>query len=78
MGQRLAAGEKVADILASMHSVAEGVSTTKAALQLAAHYNVDMPITGLLNMVLFENLDPQVVVPELMMRDPKDEMEGMS
>ncbi len=57
--------------------VAEGVTTTKAALQLAEHYNVDMPITRQLNMVLFENLDPQMVVPELMMRDPKDEMEGM-
>jgi glycerol-3-phosphate dehydrogenase (NAD(P)+) len=78
LGRRLAAGEKVADILASTRSVAEGVSTTKAALQLAAHYNVDMPITGLLNMVLFENLDPRTAVPELMMRDPKDEMEGMS
>jgi glycerol-3-phosphate dehydrogenase (NAD(P)+) len=78
LGRRLAEGEKVADIMASMRSVAEGVSTTKAALQLAAYYHVDMPITGLLNMVLFENLDPRTAVPELMMRDPKDEMEGMS
>jgi glycerol-3-phosphate dehydrogenase (NAD(P)+) len=77
LGRRIAKGENVADILASMHSVAEGVSTTKAALQLAAHYHVDMPITGFLYMVLFEQLDPRTVVPELMMRDPKDEMEGM-
>src|SRR5438552_11122328 len=44
LGQRLAAGEKLQDILASTHSVAEGVSTTGAALQLAARYNVEMPI----------------------------------
>ncbi len=78
VGRRLGAGEKLADILASMHSVAEGVYTTRAALQLAAHYNVEMPITHQLSLVLFESLNPRQAVPELMMREPKDEMEGMS
>ena len=77
LGRRLAAGEKLEDILASMHSVAEGVSTTRAALQLAARYNVEMPITEQLSLVLFEGLDPQKAVPELMMRDPKHELEGL-
>ncbi|HLQ28705.1 MAG TPA: NAD(P)H-dependent glycerol-3-phosphate dehydrogenase [Ktedonobacteraceae bacterium] len=77
LGRRLAAGEKLDDILTSMHSVAEGVSTTKAALQLAARYNVEMPITEQLSLVLFESLDPYKAVPELMMRDPKNELEGM-
>jgi glycerol-3-phosphate dehydrogenase (NAD(P)+) len=77
LGRRLAAGEKLDDILASMHSVAEGVSTTRAALQLASRYNVEMPITELLSLVLFEGLDPQRAVPELMMRDPKHELEGL-
>jgi len=76
LGRRLAAGEKLDSILASMHSVAEGVSTTRAALQLAARYNVKMPITEQLSLVLFERLDPQKAVPELMMRDPKHELEG--
>jgi glycerol-3-phosphate dehydrogenase (NAD(P)+) len=78
LGRRLAAGEKLADIQASMHSVAEGVFTTKAAMQLATHYQIEMPITSRLNAVLFEGLDPRRVVPELMMRDPKHEMKGMS
>ena len=77
LGRRLAAGEKLEAILASTRSVAEGVTTTKAALQLAERYHVDMPITRQLSLVLFEGLDPRKVVPELMMRDPKDEMEGM-
>ena len=76
LGRRLAAGEKLDGILASMHSVAEGVSATRAALQLAAHYNVEMPIAEQLSLVLFEGLDPQKAVPELMMRDPKHELEG--
>jgi glycerol-3-phosphate dehydrogenase (NAD(P)+) len=77
LGQRLAAGEKLEQILASTHSVAEGISTTKAALQMAAHYHVEMPITEQLGLVLFEGLDPRKAVPELMMRDLKDEMEGI-
>lgn len=77
LGRRLAAGEKLDAILASMHSVAEGVSTTKAALQLAARYGVEMPITEQMALVLFEGMDPHKAVPELMMRDPKHELEGL-
>jgi glycerol-3-phosphate dehydrogenase (NAD(P)+) len=77
LGRRLAAGEKLEQILASTHTVAEGVSTTKAALQMARGYQIEMPITEQLGLVLFEGLDPRTVVPELMMRDLKDEMEGI-
>ncbi len=75
LGRRLASGEKLADILNSTRSVAEGVTTTRAALQLAERYHVEMPITKQLSMVLFEGLDPRKAVPELMMRDPKAELE---
>jgi glycerol-3-phosphate dehydrogenase (NAD(P)+) len=77
LGRRLAAGETLEHIQASTHTVAEGVYATRAALQLAARYNVDLPITRLLSQVLFEGLDPHQAVPELMMRDPKSELEGM-
>jgi glycerol-3-phosphate dehydrogenase (NAD(P)+) len=77
LGQRLAAGEKLPDILASTHEVAEGVSTTRAALQLAARFDVEMPITSQLGFVLFDGLDPKKAVSELMMRDLKGEMEGI-
>src|SRR5262249_47437339 len=78
LGRRLASGEKLDAILQSTHSVPEGVSTTRAALQLAARYNVEMPITRQLSHVLFEGLDPHKAVPELMMRDPKSELEGLN
>jgi glycerol-3-phosphate dehydrogenase (NAD(P)+) len=77
VGERLAAGEKPQDILTSMHSVAEGVFTTKAALQLAERYDVEMPIAKHLSLVLFQGQDPRKAMPQLMMRDPKDEMEGI-
>jgi glycerol-3-phosphate dehydrogenase (NAD(P)+) len=77
LGRRLATGEKLEDILKSTRSVAEGVTTTQAALQLAARYNVEMPITKQLSLVLFEGFDPRKAVPELMMRHLKGELEGM-
>ncbi|HEV2583212.1 MAG TPA: NAD(P)H-dependent glycerol-3-phosphate dehydrogenase [Ktedonobacteraceae bacterium] len=77
LGRRLAAGETLEYIMASTHSVAEGIYATRAALQLAARFNVELPITRLLSQVLFEGLDPHKAVPELMMRDPKSELEGM-
>jgi glycerol-3-phosphate dehydrogenase (NAD(P)+) len=78
LGRRLATGEKLQDILRSTHSVAEGVTTTRAALQLAARYEVEMPITKQLSLVLFEGLDPHEALRELMLRHPKGELEGIS
>ncbi len=77
LGQRLGAGEKLEHILSSTHTVVEGVYTTKAALKLAERYNVEMPITYQLSLILFEGLDPRKAIPELMMRDPKHELEGI-
>ena len=77
LGRRLAAGEKLDTILKSTKSVAEGVTTTRAALQMAAYYHIEMPITHQLSQVLFEGVDPRKAVSELMLRDPKHELEGM-
>ncbi|MBV9706563.1 MAG: NAD(P)-dependent glycerol-3-phosphate dehydrogenase [Chloroflexi bacterium] len=77
LGRRLGSGEKLEDILKSVHTVVEGVTTTQAALQLAVRYDVEMPITEQLSLVLFEGLDPRQAVAELMMRDPKGELEGI-
>ncbi len=77
LGRRLAAGEKLQDILHSTHTVAEGVTTTQVALQLATRYHVEMPITKQLSLVLFEGLDPRKALTELMLRNPKSELEGM-
>jgi glycerol-3-phosphate dehydrogenase (NAD(P)+) len=77
LGHRLASGEHLSDILASTRSVTEGVSTTQAALELAARYNVEMPITKQLSLVLFKGLHPSKAVQELMRRDLKGELEGI-
>jgi glycerol-3-phosphate dehydrogenase (NAD(P)+) len=76
LGERLARGERLADVQADMRQVAEGVPTTIGALQLARRYDVEMPITSLMHRVLFEGLSPREAGEALMQRDPKRELEG--
>ena len=73
VGERLGRGEKLADILASMAMVAEGVFTTRSVYQRATQMGLDMPITSAVHQVLYENKDPRTAVTELMLRRPKDE-----
>jgi glycerol-3-phosphate dehydrogenase (NAD(P)+) len=77
VGLELAKGRSLDDILAGMKSVAEGVTTTQAARELAERYGVDMPITKTIYGVLFEGKNARQGVIELMMRDPKEELEGL-
>jgi glycerol-3-phosphate dehydrogenase (NAD(P)+) len=77
LGLELAKGRQLQDVLAERHSVAEGVTTTRAALELAQALGVDLPITAQLAQVLFAGKDVRQVVSELMERDPKHELEGM-
>ena len=56
LGERLARGVSLDAARAGSHQVAEGVTTTVAALQLARRYDVEMPITALMHRVLFEGL----------------------
>ena len=53
--------------------VAEGVTTTPAALGLARAHGVEMPITQLTHRVLFEGLAPKEALGELMARAPRSE-----
>ena len=73
VGERLGRGEKMADILAGMKQVAEGVWTCRAGRLLAADVGVDLPITNQVYAVCHEGKDPRRAVGELMARDPKPE-----
>ncbi len=77
LGLELARGRRLADVLAERHSVAEGVTTTRAALELAQALGVDLPITAQLAQVLFAGKDVRKVVSELMGREPRRELEDM-
>lgn len=77
LGLELASGRSLAELLAERRTVAEGVTTARAALELAADLGVDLPITTQLVKVLFAGKDVQQAVVDLMERDPKRELEGL-
>ena len=76
VGEQIGKGRKLADILAKMDSVAEGVPTTKAVVELARRHGVEMPIAQSVHAVLFEGKDVIHALTDLMTRDPKPEREG--
>jgi glycerol-3-phosphate dehydrogenase (NAD(P)+) len=77
VGIELAKGRPLGDVLSSLGQVAEGVTTTVAARELAHRYGVEMPITEMTYQVLFEKLDPRRAVAELMLRAPRHELHGV-
>ncbi len=76
VGLSLGQGRSLSDILTEMRMVAEGISTTKSAYHLSRKLNVEMPITGQIYYVLYEDRSPQEAVKELMDRALKDEIES--
>lgn len=66
-------GKTLVEAQAEVFMVVEGVTTTKAAYELAKKYNVSMPITEQAYEVLFNNKNPREAVFDLMIRDKKDE-----
>ncbi|MBD3349799.1 MAG: NAD(P)H-dependent glycerol-3-phosphate dehydrogenase [Candidatus Eisenbacteria bacterium] len=77
VGEQIASGRSLEEILSTMVMVAEGVRTTRSAVALAERHGVEMPITEQMHEVLFEEKDPCEAIAELMMRDPKPETAGL-
>ena len=70
VGEQIGKGHPLSTILGSMVHVAEGVSTTEAALLLARQHGVEMPITELTSRILFDGLDPKNAAVSLLNRAP--------
>jgi glycerol-3-phosphate dehydrogenase (NAD(P)+) len=77
VGFQLGQGRKLKDILSEMRMVAEGVKTTRSVYFLAKRMEVEMPICEQIYRVLYEDKDPALIVPELMGRDLKHELESI-
>jgi glycerol-3-phosphate dehydrogenase (NAD(P)+) len=73
VGERLARGERPAEILAGMTKVAEGVFTARSVHERAARLGIEMPITSEVYRVLYEGKAPQAAVSDLMLRSPTEE-----
>jgi glycerol-3-phosphate dehydrogenase (NAD(P)+) len=73
VGIRLASGAALESILASLGHVAEGVSSARAAQELARRHQVEMPVADAVCRILFEGMSPAAAVEQLLARDPRAE-----
>jgi glycerol-3-phosphate dehydrogenase (NAD(P)+) len=73
LGIALGRGQKLDEILAATHFVAEGVKTTQSAYTLARRLQVEMPITEQMYEVLYQNKAPMAAIRDLMERELKSE-----
>jgi len=74
VGMELGRGRKLPEIISSMHGmVAEGISTTQAAVGLAKAHGVEMPIAEQMHAVLDAGKSPTTAINDLMNRAVKSE-----
>ena len=73
VGLELAAGRGLAEILARLGHVAEGVRSAKEVARIARARGVDMPVSDAVDAVLDGSLRPAAAVERLLSRDPKQE-----
>ena len=70
-------GKTCEEAMAEVRMVVEGVYSARAAMELAAKYNVQLPIIEQVNQVLFEGKSAEQAVKELMLRDKKLEVSDL-
>ncbi len=75
LGYRIGCGERVGDILDSMHDVAEGYYTAHAAKQKAEQAGVEAPITQAVYEILYQDGSPHTIARRLMSRRQRAEHE---
>ena len=73
VGLALGRGVPIAEILASMNMVAEGVKSSPSVLELARRYGVEMPITEQVVAVCHEGRAADQALTSLMSRSSKSE-----
>lgn len=75
VGIRIGKGERVADILGGMKMVAEGVNTSRAAVDLAKRTGVPMPVSEQVYRILYEGKEVREAVSKLFGRALRMETE---
>ena len=73
VGEEIAKGKTLDEIIGSTDMIAEGVETARSVHQIAGQMHVDMPITEQVYKVLFENKNAHTAVGDLMARSKKSE-----
>lgn len=77
-GVLIGQGKSMEEAMEEVKMVVEGVYSAKAAMGLSEKYKVSLPIIEQVNKVLFENKPAAEAVMDLMLRDKKDEYQGLA
>jgi glycerol-3-phosphate dehydrogenase (NAD(P)+) len=75
VGMALGRGEKIADVVASMQMVAEGVKSSAAVLDLAAQFGIEMPITEQVVAVCHRGISAEQALSDLLSRGGRSELD---
>ena len=78
VGYGLGKGKSLDEIISEMNQVAEGVKSTPGILALAEQHDIEMPIAVQVARVLYEGAGPLEAVSNLMAREAKPEMHGIT
>jgi glycerol-3-phosphate dehydrogenase (NAD(P)+) len=73
LGEQIARGKTLDEIMSGTAMVAEGARTAQPALDLARDRGVELPIAEQVQRVLYEGADPSEAVGSLMRREAKSE-----
>lgn len=76
VGMELARGRSLDEVLAGMRMVAEGVRTTRVALELGERHGIELPIASRMAAVLERRESPREAVETLMLRRQRAETEA--
>ena len=76
VGVELTKGRPLKEISDTMNNVAEGITTTLVAWNLAQQLELEMPITENIYLVLYKDADPRQVLVELLGAEGRHELAG--
>jgi glycerol-3-phosphate dehydrogenase (NAD(P)+) len=77
VGEQLGKGRPIDEIIAEMKMVAEGVKTARAVVELGRRVGVELPIADQVAAVVNGEKTAADVIPALMQREAKGELDGM-
>ncbi len=78
VGEALGRGRTLAELQSELHTVAEGVTSSRSILDLANKHGVEMPITEHVVAVVHDGMAPRDMVARLMSREAKSERHGQA
>ncbi len=73
VGSMIEKGKKIDDILNELGSVAEGVKTSKALMELGKKLNIDLPLSNAIYEAVYTDITPKEILDKLMNRKLKTE-----